>query len=158
LRRICILAGKLRVIFFASDIALAFKPRHSVPLSHGGNRMPMVFVAKSNSLTEWGDDVGLTRYLYKLCLTDDAPEAALAEMNAAKLGGREDWELLGLKEKMIDPAIYPRIRGARGIFKVKPTNVENHVMVKKALAGEGEKIAKAKAPDIAAYLIHNATK
>ncbi len=138
--------------------------------------MPMVFVAKSNSLSEWGDDVGLTRYLYKLCLTDDAPEAALAEMNAAKLGGREDWELLGkpqklskgdeealfaklaLKEKMIDPAIYPRIRGARGIFKVKPTNVENHVMVKKALAGEGEKIAKAKAPDIAAYLIHNATK
>ncbi len=138
--------------------------------------MPLVFVAKSNSLSEWGDDVGLTRYLYKLCVAQESAEATLAEMNEAKAGGREDWELLGkpqklakgdeeslfaklaLKEKMIDPAIYPRIRGVRGIFKVKPTNVENHVMVKKALAGEGEKIVKAKAPDIAAYLIHNATK
>lgn len=136
--------------------------------------MPIVLVAASKNLALWGADVGLTKSLYALRVADDANQA-IEEMNAEAYGGQSDWKLLkkqevdgaeeaaaierlSKREKQVDPKLYPKIRGAEGIFKVKPENVENHLFVKKALASDSElKAVKVKPVDIAAYLIANAT-
>jgi len=61
------------------------------------------------------------------------------------------------KEKAVDPLFYPRIKGAKGLFKVKIKNVQTRMLVQKMMAGEEEKMTKKpKAPDIAAYLIGTA--
>lgn len=135
--------------------------------------MPTLYVAQSKSLNEWGSDVGLSKNLFKVGVSDLPPKEAVAALNAEKFAGQTDWTLikpepvegaeeaalierLALKEKLIDPKYYPRIRGATGIFKVKPENVENHIIVKMSLAGEEPKLTKLKPADIAGYLIHNA--
>lgn len=137
--------------------------------------MSVVFVAVSKTLQAWGADVGLTKSLYAVGVADDDANAALEAMNADGYGGQTDWKLLkkqavdgvseeaaverlSKREKQVDPKLYPKIRGATGIFKVKPENVENHLFVKKALASDSElKAVKVKPADIAAYLIANAT-
>lgn len=136
--------------------------------------MAILFVATSKSLAEWGEEVGLTKHLYQIGLAEEPPEAIAQTLNDGQHAGRADWTLvkhmkapaltdleirarLGKKEKAVDPALYPRIRGALGIFKVKITNVENHILVKKALAGEAPKALKLKPADIAAYLFANVT-
>jgi hypothetical protein len=136
--------------------------------------MSVVFVAASKTLQAWGADVGLTKSLYAIGVADDA-NAALEAMNAEGYGGQADWKLikkqavdgadeataierLAKREKQVDPKLYPKIRGAEGIFKIKPENVENHMLVKRALASQSElKAVKAKPADIATYLIANAT-
>jgi hypothetical protein len=68
-------------------------------------------------------------------------------------------ERLGKRETIVDPKYYPRIRDARGIFKVNPVHVESHIIVGRALEGGGEQVAlKLKPADFAAYLIHNAKR
>ena len=133
--------------------------------------MATIYVARSAGLGEWGYDVGLSKHLYKVGLTDGDAKAALAEGWA----GESDWTLvkkqdgvegidedaiiarLAQKNKMIDPNLYPRLKGARGVFKVLPAHVENHFLVATALAGEGElKSMKPKPADFGAYLIANA--
>lgn len=136
--------------------------------------MPIVYVARSQSLQKWGAEVGLTKHLFKIGVAGGKAEA-LKVLNDAACAGERDWKLIaqepvdaadegaligrvGAKEKLVDPNLYPRLKGERGIVKIKPENVANHLMVKKALAGE-EDIAIKVTPDvIGGYLIANATR
>jgi hypothetical protein len=139
--------------------------------------MPVIFVASSRDLGKWGGDVGLTKHLYKLGVAEDSAEAALKTMNESSCAGFSDWKLvkketveaadeaelvdrLAGRERMVDPGLYPRIRGERGIFKVKPENVESHLLVKFAMENQQQelKALKVKPADIAAYLITNALR
>lgn len=135
--------------------------------------MAVVFVARSTGLSKWGADVGVTKNLFKVGVAENSAEAAIKTMNEAGCAGERDWKLLaketvegveeeavlarlGVKEKPLDPNIYPRLKGEAGIFKIKPGSVENHLMVKKALAGDEDIVIKVKPADIGAYLIANA--
>ena len=135
--------------------------------------MAVIYVARSAIVAEWASDVGLGKNIYKLGVAKDA-EAALAELNKGHCGGN-DWtvvatqdagdqkadalvERLAKKEKMIDPKLYPRLRGATGLFKIKLENVENHVMVKKALENLQVVAPKLKPADFAAYIFANVAK
>jgi hypothetical protein len=130
-----------------------------------------IYVARSANLSQWGYDVGLSKHIYKIGYTDGDVKAVVA----AGWAGETDWvlvkkqdgvedlaedqiiERLARKEKMIDPNLYPRIKGTRGIYKVLPAHVENHLLVAQALAGqEALKDIKVKHPEFAAYLITNA--
>ena len=134
--------------------------------------MATIYVARSSKLGKWASDVGLSKHVFKLGVTDEDPKALVA----AGWAGETDWQLLkkqeieGLteaeivervarKEKLIDPNIYPRLRGATGVFKVLPAHVENHMLVRRALAGEAERLEfKLKPVDFAEYLIANAVR
>jgi hypothetical protein len=140
--------------------------------------MTVVFVASSKALAEWGAEVGLTKHLYKVGVTEGDAEAAVAALNEREHAGVNDWRLLkqqegdgfeeiderkvwdrvARREKRVDPLYYPKIQGAEGIFKVKITNVENHWVVKHALESSEVLGKKMKPVDIATYLIHNALK
>ena len=135
--------------------------------------MTVLYVATSKNLAGWAADVGLTKQVYKVGVAEGPADDAIKALNDDGFAGESDWRLLqqqevdGLeevaaidrlakKEKMVDPNYYPKIRGAVGIFKVKIGNVANHLLVKRALAGDEERIDKVKTADIAAYLIQNA--
>jgi hypothetical protein len=135
--------------------------------------MTAVYVATSKNLAGWAADVGLTKHVYKLGVAEGAADDAIKALNDDGFAGESDWRLLkaqevdGLeeadaierlakKEKMVDPNYYPKIRDAIGIFKVKIGNVANHLLVKRALAGDEQKLDKVKTADIATYLIQNA--
>lgn len=134
--------------------------------------MATLYVARSSKLGKWASDVGLSKNIFKVGVTED-PVKPLVERGWA---GESDWQLvkqqpvegvsedevvarLARKEKWIDPKYYPRIRDTAGLFKVDPAHVENHILVTRALAGDAEtKEMKLKPADFAAYLIHNALK
>jgi hypothetical protein len=137
--------------------------------------MPDVFVARSQGLSKWGAEVGVTKHLFKIGVTDGAAEAAVKAMNAAACAGETDWKLVaketvesadeasviervGVREKLVDPNLYPRLKGEHGVVKVKPANVENHLMVKKALSGEEDIAIKITPAVIGSYLIANALR
>ena len=136
--------------------------------------MATVYAAFSKVLAEWGAEVGLTKHIYKLGVADTPAAAAIEALNAGQHAGASDWKLLAKrewdgadeaalierlarKEKLVDPAFYPRIQGSPGIFKVKLANVENHLLVKIALEGKDTAGVKVKPADVGAYLIRNAT-
>jgi hypothetical protein len=135
--------------------------------------MATLFVARSAELSQWASDVGLSKHVYKLGVT----AAPIKEVLAAGWAGFAGWALVKKQDgvdnldndtaietaaariKMVDPALYPRLRGEAGIFKVTPAQVENHIVLTRALAGrhDAEEI-KPKHPDFADFLIHNALR
>jgi hypothetical protein len=133
--------------------------------------MATIFVARSKTLSEWGYDVGLSKNLYKVGLTVEP----IKDVIAAGWAGEADWTLvkkqdgvdgiteeeiisrLAGKTKMVDPKLYPRIRETAGLFKVTPAQVENHILIAKALGGEPDlRAVKIKPADFGSYLIANA--
>jgi hypothetical protein len=131
--------------------------------------MPTFFVARSVKTSKWASDVGLGKLVYKVGVTDGDPKAEAA----AGWAGESDWaivktegiegldedeaiERLARKERMIDPNLYPKLKGARGVFRLNLVQVENHIVISRALAGSSDKAElKLKPADFAAYLIHN---
>ncbi|HLB07810.1 MAG TPA: hypothetical protein VJN41_09005 [Alphaproteobacteria bacterium] len=137
--------------------------------------MAVIFVARSKTLAEWGGEVGLGKNLYRIGVTEGSGREAVKALNDQGSGGVTDWTLvaeeaapgveeasaierIAKKEKRLDPAYYPRIKGTPGIFKVKPENVENYLLVKQALANEKLRTAKLKPADFGVYLLHLALK
>jgi hypothetical protein len=134
--------------------------------------MGVIYAARSVALSKWGADVGLSKHIYKIGYGD----VPLKKQIAADWAGEHDWALVaqqameGLdedeiiarvarKQKLIDPGFYPRLKGARGIFKVLPAHVENHMLMTRALAGAAERVEiKLKPADFGAFLIHNAVR
>lgn len=134
--------------------------------------MASIYVARSVKAGKWASDVGLGKHIYKVGVTEDDPK----QLAAAGWVGETDWsvvtaepiegldeddaiERLAAKERMIDPNLYPRLKGVRGVFRVNPVKVENHIVVGRALAGESDlKAVKPKPADFAAYLIANAKR
>jgi len=134
--------------------------------------MGVIYVARSVKFSKWASDVGLGKHVFKVALVDGDPKSIIEKGWASE----SDWTLvkkrevealteeeaiarLARKEKMIDPIYYPRLRGATGIFKVSPEDVENHILLGRVMAGESERIElKLKPGDFAEYLIQNALR
>jgi len=134
--------------------------------------MPILYVARSAKLARWASDVGFGKHLYKLGICEDDPKA----LAVAGWAGEADWKIvrreeveglseaealerLARKEKMIDPQLYPKLKGAAGVFRVVADHVENHIIVSRALAGDSDRRDMKLTPaDFAAYLVHNATR
>jgi hypothetical protein len=132
--------------------------------------MVAIYVARSAKLGRWASDVGLGRHVYKVGVAEGDPKAIAVQGWA----GETDWTIvrkreveelseeetlarLARKEKMIDPNLYPKLKGATGVFRLTAPQVENHLLVTRALAGDGGRVEiKLKPADFADYLIHNA--
>ena len=134
--------------------------------------MAVLFVARSVKLSRWGSDVGLGKHVYKLGVTDQDPKTLAATgwagesdwkivraRNVEGLSEEEALERLARKERMIDSNLYPKLKGAAGVFRLRAEQVENHILVSRALAGDSDRIdLKLKPADFADYLIHNAMR
>ncbi len=135
--------------------------------------MPVIYVARSKSLSDWGASVGISKSLFKVGVADGTGKSAVATLNDEECAGLDDWRLvgsedaddldedaalarLGTTDMVVEPTYYPRIRGAAGIFRVKPDKVENSLLVEKAFAGDESLDFKVKPGDFATYLIKNA--
>jgi len=134
--------------------------------------MPVLFVARSVKLSRWASDVGQGKHVYKIGVSDGDPKA----LAAAGWAGESDWKIvksrevegleeeeaigrLAKKERMLDPNLYPKLKGATGVFRLRAEQVENHILVTRALAGDSDRIElKLKPGDFADYLIHNAMR
>jgi hypothetical protein len=135
--------------------------------------MTEIYVARSAKLGKWASDVGLGKNVFKVGVAEAADLKALIEAGWA---GETDWALLkkqdagdldedavferlARKNKMIDPTYYPKIKGVRGFFRLTPEQVENHIMIARAMARQDElKALKVKPIDFAEFLIHNALR
>ena len=134
--------------------------------------MPVLFVARSAKLARWASDVGFGKHVYKVGVCDEDPKV----LASAGWAGETDWKIvrqdeveglpedeaierLARREKAIDPKLYPKLKGAAGVFRVSPEHVENHIIVGRALAGDSDRVdLKLKPADFAGYLVHNALR
>ncbi|MBK4719710.1 hypothetical protein JJL56_12590 [Azospirillum sp. YIM DDC1] len=134
--------------------------------------MAVVYVARSAALTKWASDVGQGKHIFKLGVAADMDETK-AVIDAGWAGER-DWRLIHSqevpdleeaavverllrKEKVIDPTYYPKLKGASGVFRITLTNVQNSLLVAKAMsADEPLTDVKVKPKDIGEYMIRNA--
>ena len=131
--------------------------------------MAILYVARSTKLSRWASDVGLGKNVYKVGISDGDPKTLAAVGWAGEtdwtivrktavedLGEQEVLDRLGRKEKMIDPNLYPKLKGAAGVFRLTPERIHNHIIVTRALAGESDRTEiKLRPTDYADYLIHN---
>jgi hypothetical protein len=131
--------------------------------------MGVLYVARSAKLCRWASDVGLGKHVYKVGVAEGDPKP----LAAAGWAGETDWLVtrkqpvgglgeeealarLGRKEKLIEPNLYPKLKGAAGVFRLTPARVESHIIVSRALAGQSDRAEiKLKPTDFADYLIHN---
>jgi hypothetical protein len=135
--------------------------------------MATLFVARSANLSKWASDVGLGKNLFKLGLASDK-DAMKARIDEG-WAGETDWRLVGAqeteesdeavvleriaaKEKLVDPNLYPRIKGAAGLVRVAQANVLNAMLVAQAMATADQPLTapKSKPKDFADYLIRRA--
>ena len=134
--------------------------------------MAVLFVARSAKLARWASDVGFGKHVYKIGISEEDPKG----LAAAGWAGESDWKIvrrdeveglsesdaiarLARREREIDPKLYPKLKGAAGVFRVSPEHVENHISVGRALAGASDRAdLKLKPADFAGYLIHNALR
>lgn len=134
--------------------------------------MAVLFVARSARLARWAFDVGFGKHIYKIGVSAGDPKATAA----AGWAGETDWKIvrreeveglteadaierLARRERPIDPQLYPKLKGAVGVFRVSPEHAENHIIVSRALAGDSDRVdLKLKPADFAGYLIHNALR
>ena len=134
--------------------------------------MQFLYVARSAKLCRWASDVGLGKHVYKVGVAPSDPKP----LAAAGWAGETDWAItrkqtvedlseeealarLARKEKMVEPNLYPKLKGANGVFRLAPTKVESHIIVTRALAGHSDRVEiKLKPTDFADYLIHNALR
>ena len=131
--------------------------------------MGILYVARSAKLCRWASDVGLGKHVYKVGVAEGDPKP----LAAAGWAGETDWTIarkqaveglaeeealarLGRKEKLVEPNLYPKLKGATGVFRLAPNRVESHMIVTRALAGQSDRVEiKLKPTDFADYLIHN---
>ena len=134
--------------------------------------MGILYVARSAKLCRWASDVGLGKHVYKVGVAEGDPKA----LAATGWAGEADWTItrkqtvedlseeealarLARKEKVVEPNLYPKLKGAAGVFRLTATRVESHIVVTRALAGESDRVEiKLKPVDFADYLIHNALR
>ena len=132
--------------------------------------MGILYVARSAKLCRWASDVGLGKHVYKVGVAEGDPRG----LAAAGWAGETDWTVtrkqsvadlseeeavarLARKEKPIEPNLYPKLKGAAGVFRLTPGRVESHIIVTRALAGESDRVEiKLRPTDFADYLIHQA--
>jgi hypothetical protein len=131
--------------------------------------MGILYVARSPKLCRWASDVGLGKHVYKVGVAEGDTKA----LSSAGWAGEGDWTItrkqaveglseeealarLARKEKVIDPNLYPKLKGTIGVFRLAPDRVESHIIVTRALAGQSDRIeVKLRPTDFADYLIHN---
>ena len=135
--------------------------------------VPTIYVARSQTFQKWSADVGHTKHTYKVGVVEGEAAAAVASLNEAGFAGVNDWKLvrkepiddgdeaailtrLAAREKTVDPTYYPKLKGARGIFKANIANVATQLLVRATLDGGDPGAIKPKAADVAAYLIGKA--
>ncbi|MFN3075590.1 MAG: hypothetical protein ABT940_01675 [Alphaproteobacteria bacterium] len=129
-----------------------------------------IYVARSAKLSKWGGDVGVGKHVFKVGCTTEAVEPLVR----AGFAGETDWKVVGKlsvedvdeeamlarvarKLKIIDPVLYPKLKGTPGIVKVTPASVENHLLLTLALANRDLQGVKVAPGDYGTYLIHVAT-
>jgi hypothetical protein len=134
--------------------------------------MGILYVARSAKLCRWASDVGLGKHVYKVGVAEGDPRVLAATGWAAEadwtitrkqavegLNEEEVLARLARKEKVIEPNLYPKLKGANGVFRLAPTRVESHIIVTRALAGDSDQVeVKLKPTDFADYLIQNALR
>ncbi len=137
--------------------------------------MGTIYAAKSKALQEWGADVGISKNIYKVGLTDDASDITKA-LNDASVLGQADWKVLATRDvpemtdedemlaklaqrlKLVDPNYYPKLKGTRSVFRLNDNDVATHLVFKQTMAGEQPKVKKPSPAEIGNYLIENALK
>ena len=134
--------------------------------------MAIIYVARSKTLSDWGSSVGISKHLFKVGTSEGDGKQAIAELNEQVRAGVDDWKLvraddaeeltetdvlecLAAKVAVVDPNYYPRIKREAGIFRIKITDVENSMIVARAIANVESLNFTVKPPDIGTYLIKN---
>ena len=96
--------------------------------------MPVIYVARSKSLSDWGASVGISKSLFKVGVTDGTGKSAVTDLNDGECAGLDDWRLVGSEDvdeldedaalerlattdTVVEPNYYPRIRGEPGIWE-----------------------------------------